>query len=239
MTHPRDHILRRSFQASSAQTVLANVSLKVRVNGGAATTYTSATSPAILQSADASFVYSIEIPANTYADGDRVEFAWLYSAVAQAGGSEVIGPAEASATEIAAIKAKTDLIGSSGALTLSLIDLNAGTIAIRKGDDYASADGRGITLTYENTSVDFGSATAVFRLRLLRDNTLSTLGTATPSGGAGASKQVVLTMTAAQTDALVTGAKAYEFEVEVTLSGNSRKVTPWRGFLTVLDDFDA
>jgi hypothetical protein len=91
--HPRDHVLGLAAQLRSDMTVLANVSCKVRVNGGAATIYTSATNPAIAQNADCAFGYELKLAANTFADGDIVERAWLYSGTAYAYGIEVIGPA--------------------------------------------------------------------------------------------------------------------------------------------------
>jgi hypothetical protein len=74
-------------------TVLANVSCKVRVNGGSPTTYTNASTPAIAQNADCAFGYELKLAASSFNDGDVVERTWLYSGSAAAFGAEVIGPA--------------------------------------------------------------------------------------------------------------------------------------------------
>lgn len=92
MTHPRDHILTFAAQLRSDMTTLANVTCKVRVNGGAATTYTNVSTPAITQYADITYGYELKVPANTYADGDVVEATWLYSASPYAIDSVTIGP---------------------------------------------------------------------------------------------------------------------------------------------------
>lgn len=93
MTHPRDHILPLSVQLRSDMTTLANVTCKVRVNGGSATTYTNSSTPAITQNSDITYGYQVQIPANTYADGDDVEVTWLYSTTPYAYDALVIGPA--------------------------------------------------------------------------------------------------------------------------------------------------
>jgi hypothetical protein len=93
MAHPRDHILPLSYLGSAAQTDVTQVTVKVRVNGGAATTYSSVTSPAITQNADNTSLYELDIAANTYADGDRVARTWYYNSVVQTGAVEVIAPA--------------------------------------------------------------------------------------------------------------------------------------------------
>lgn len=93
MAEPRDHILALAAQLRSDMTTLANVTAKVRVNGGAATTYTNVSTPAITQNADITYGYQVKIPANTYSDGDDVEVTWLYSATAAAYDAIVIGPA--------------------------------------------------------------------------------------------------------------------------------------------------
>lgn len=97
MVHPRDHILVLSFQARSDMTDPTKVSCKVRVNGGAATTYTSVTSPAVAQAQDCAFSYHLELPADSFADGDRVSRTWLYNGVAYAYGDTIIGPSSADA----------------------------------------------------------------------------------------------------------------------------------------------
>lgn len=93
MAEPRDHILVLGVQLRSDMTTLGNVTCKVRVNGGSATTYTNVSSPAITQSGDITYGYQVVIPANTYADGDYVEVTWLYSATPYAYADYTIGPA--------------------------------------------------------------------------------------------------------------------------------------------------
>jgi len=94
MTWPRDHKYVRSFQGSPAQTDVTKMTCKVSINGGAATTYSSTTTPAITQAANCAFLFSLAFPALTFNDGDVGEFAWLYNNVQQGGGVEVFGLAE-------------------------------------------------------------------------------------------------------------------------------------------------
>lgn len=89
----------------SDMTTIGSVTLKVRKNAGAATTYTSGTTPAIVALADASNAFAIEIPASTYADGDRVEGVWLYAGVVVATWTEVIGPAAVSGADYTTARA--------------------------------------------------------------------------------------------------------------------------------------
>lgn len=93
MTHPRDHILGLSVQAQTTMTDVTKISCKVRVNGGAATTYTSSSSPAIAQGQDCTFAYHLEFAAASFADGDRVSRTWIYNGTAIAFGEDIIGPA--------------------------------------------------------------------------------------------------------------------------------------------------
>lgn len=93
MAEPRDHILALGVQLRSDMTTLANVTAKVRVNGGAATTYTNVSSPAITQNGDITYGYQLKLAANTFADGDDIEVTWLYSGTAYAYATYVIGPA--------------------------------------------------------------------------------------------------------------------------------------------------
>ena len=109
MTHPRDHILSLAVQLRSDMTTLANVTAKVRVNSGSATTYTNASTPAITQYTDCAYGYELKIPASTYADGDVVEVTWLYSATAYAIDNYVIGGAAVDPSTVAtAVWAETD-----------------------------------------------------------------------------------------------------------------------------------
>lgn len=78
MSEPCDRILVLGVQLRSDMTTLANVTAKIRKNNGSATTYTSASSPAITRNVDINYGYELQIPASTYADGDRIEVAWLY-----------------------------------------------------------------------------------------------------------------------------------------------------------------
>jgi len=94
MTWPRDHKYVRSFQGSTVQTDVTKVTCKVSINGGAATTYSSATTPAVTQAANCAFLFSLAFAALTFADEDVVEFSWFYDGVQQGGGVEVFGLAE-------------------------------------------------------------------------------------------------------------------------------------------------
>lgn len=131
MAHPRDHVLPLSAQLASTMTTLANVSAKIRKNGGSATTYTSATTPAITQNGDITYGYELQIPAGTYADGDVVEITWLYSGTAIAYDVELIGPAAVDGasytTALAgALSARSTRTGTAQAGSSSSITLDAG-----------------------------------------------------------------------------------------------------------------
>lgn len=93
VAEPLDHILALSAQLRADMTTLANVTAKVSVNGGADTTYTNVSTPAITQNANLTYAYKVNIPANTYSDGDVVAVVWLYSAVGYAYDTYTIGPA--------------------------------------------------------------------------------------------------------------------------------------------------
>jgi hypothetical protein len=95
MTHPRDHVLCLSATLQATMTDVTKVSLKVRVNGGAATTYTSVSNPAVAQAPDVTYGYHLELPANSFADGDRVSRTWIFNGTPVPGcyGNTIIGPA--------------------------------------------------------------------------------------------------------------------------------------------------
>lgn len=312
MTHPRDHALALAAQLRSDLTVLANVTCKVRVNGGAATTYNSGSTPAVTQNPDIAYGYEVKIPANTYADGDVVEAAWLYSGTAYAYSTDVIGVAEVDGaqyttaraakldqldvavstrlatagytapdnadivtiladvvtlmarlpsdlldevvtshntansvgkllqfldaaissrlassayvgpdnadvatilTDVVAIKAKTDLLGT-GSLTLVSPTAVAGKLDLIAGDDYKAADGRAITFPWS------GPTLASVQLKI---------GTGLTVNGTPGAGSVSFDLTAAQTSALATPA---EFTAIGTLTDGS-KATVARGLCTV------
>jgi len=95
MPQPLDLTLCLDAALGPAQTDVTQVTVKVRKNGGAPTTYTNATPTAITQSPDAANGFHLEVAGGTYAAGDRVSHAWYYGGVQVNGcyGETIIGPA--------------------------------------------------------------------------------------------------------------------------------------------------
>lgn len=102
MIHPRDHTLCLAAQLRSDMIDPTKVQIKVRVNGGAPTTYTSVSSPAVTQAQDCNFGYHLELPANSFADGNRVSRTVLYNGIAYSYGDTIIGPATVDGSSYAA-----------------------------------------------------------------------------------------------------------------------------------------
>jgi hypothetical protein len=183
-------------------TTLANVTCKVRVNGGSATTYTNVSSPAITQNTDCTFGYELQIPASTYADGDVVEHAWLYSDTAYAYGTDVIGSA----------------LFAAGALGTYTGPVAAtGTVNLIAGDDYKTTDTRALTWTVTGTPslsgatirLKIGSLTitgsasgTTVSVELTAANTTTLLGSSSRAGG---TYQLVATLSNADIVTLANG----------------------------------
>lgn len=201
MAHPRDHILPLSYLGSVSQTDVTKVMVKVRVNGGSATTYTNVSTPAITQNADNTSLYELDIPANTYADGDRVARAWYYDSVIQpAGGVDIIGPASVDGAHYTTARgdnldnldvAVSTRLSSVAAVTYTGPVSTGGTVSLIAGDDYKAADSRALTWT-----VTGGPS--------LTDATIHLVIGAVTATGSESGGTVSVDVTAAQTTSLLT-----------------------------------
>ena len=241
MTHPLDHVLAAVVQLRSDMTTLANVTCKIRVNGGSATTYTDVSSPPILQNADILYGYELKIPAGTYSDGDVVEATWIYSGTAYAYAVEIIGPAAvdggfldvAVSTRLAAadytapdnadtaeilaelelVKAKTDLLGT-GIVTFGGPVLSATEIELTIGDDYLAEDSRALSWTADDWP-DLTDSTITLELR----RTTRHGETASFDGTATAPKEIQIELVSADTSDLAAG--TWAFAAKATLDNDS------------------
>lgn len=223
---PRDHILALAYMGSGVQTDPTKISAKVRVNGGAATIYTSATNPAIVQLADCLFAYLLEIPAGTYTDGDVITATWIYDGAEQAIEVWVISPAAADEATIAAIKAKTDMIGSGPLFVVSPIAADGRTITLYAGTDYLYVAGTAISWTSQGGLPDLTTATAI---KFTIGDTLQV------DGVARSATTVTVDLTALQTSGLAT--RRYNFALDATIGGHEYALA--RGFLIVKPAIEA
>lgn len=247
--HPYDRNLRLSCQGRSDMTTLGSWSLKVRKNGGAATTYTSATSPAIAAFSDDSSSVMIDLPASTYAADDKLEWVWLYASARVAVGALTVGPA---ADPLSYTVPGSYASGAAGYVLGHVIPGQNPTIlqplatdlelTVVQGDDYNASDSRAIDWTEPNASwPTLTSATVKFGYQELVNGQLT--GSVTELSmsivtGTGSSKKVRLELSAAQSAALGVGARRYQYDVQATLT-SGRKVTLARGLVTVLSSFVA
>lgn len=146
MAEPTDHKLLIAARLRSDMVVLAQVQLAVRRNGGVATVYTSLTTVPVQASPDCAYVYSCAIPAATYADGDVVQWVWLYSGVpVAAGGTVMASPAGGAGSDPWLADLSSYSGTEAGALLLQAL-VGAGArraagfaFALTIGDDYTGA----------------------------------------------------------------------------------------------------
>lgn len=136
-------------------------------------------------------------------------------------------------TEIAAIKAKTDMLGVTGITNVTVTSPVAqdGSIEIIRGDDYSNADGRALVLANANgTWPDLTGASITFSATQTGNPILVVSGTVVVPSGAGQSVRVELT--AAQT---TIAAGEWMYDVQATLA-SGRIATLVIGRMSVIDD---
>ncbi len=131
-------------------------------------------------------------------------------------------------TQLAAIRAKTDLLGAASVTVTSPV-AESGSLTIYQGDDYAAAEGRGLTFNVEDTAHVLGldDPAAEVRLNLTQASWTATSVTSTASG-----YTVVFEPSSAET-AVLTQDQQYELEA-TTAAGHI--VTLARGIATVVHD---
>lgn len=115
-------------------------------------------------------------------------------------------------TALDAIQAKTDLIGTAGALTVAALD-DSGTLTLVKGKDYLGARAP----EWERTISYTGRTVAAARLNFAG---ISITGTAVESGG-----DVTVTVEIAAADVANVGVGVYAYEIEIDLTGGAATET--------------
>jgi hypothetical protein len=130
-------------------------------------------------------------------------------------------------TEVAAIKAKTDLIGSVS-VTYSSIVVTTGVLNFVPGDDYYAAEGRAYEPTYSGVPSLTG-ATVTMALRLQGGGT----NAFTVTGSVLSSTQLRFEPTSAQT-LLLAPDSVYDYQVQAVLSGTSHVTTLEEGTVTTM-----
>lgn len=133
------------------------------------------------------------------------------------------------------IKSQTDRIGSAAATILSPVLVNR-DVEITAGDDYDADESRALEWSTQNETdwPTLTGATIQMAIRPVAGTITDTddFGTGSVVTGTGANKKVRVELTSAETTSLSTGKRAYEYDLQATLS-NARKVTLARGYVTV------
>lgn len=135
-------------------------------------------------------------------------------------------------TEIAAIKAKTDLI-SAATLTVSSPVAENGDTELYAGDDYNNLDGRALEWSSSDWP-DLTAATITLYLRAPDGSKFSKAGSA-PVVGSG-SQTARVELTAAETATLIDWPTPSTLRLRATLAVSGRIVTLVTGVLTVAED---
>lgn len=118
----------------------------------------------------------------------------------------------AAETQVDAIQAKTDLIGTAGALTVAAVD-DSGTLTLIKGKDYKS----GRAPAWERTISYTGRTISAARLNVAG---LALTGSAVESGG-----DVTVTVEIDADDFAAIGVGVYAYEIELDLTGGASTET--------------